>query len=182
MARVPRKSAIIKSAAATFAAEGYAGASLARVAEGLGISKSAVLYHFSTKDQLLDAVLTPVSAANRDLVASYDEAPDSLEGRVELLRRLMRVYLTHSVVCTAIARDPMLWRHGTVAAGMADNYAGLVRLLCGPGAQPDCEVRAHSALLVAFRAATLGLAFDGPVEGDEAVEGVLRVCADILRS
>lgn len=179
---MPRKSAIIAAAAATFAAEGYAGASLAKVAEGLDIGKAAVLYHFKSKDHLLDAVLAPVSHAHRELLASYDDVPATLEGRVDVIRALMGSHLAHTVVCTAIARDPMLWRHGTIAGEMSENYAGLVRLLTGPGSQPDGEVRAHTALLVAFRAATLGLDMAGPVSEDEGVEGVLRVCSDILGS
>lgn len=42
-----------------FAAAGYAGTSIARIAEIAGLSKSSVLYHYASKEALLEAALTP---------------------------------------------------------------------------------------------------------------------------
>ena len=44
------------------AEQGYPQASLARIAEHIGIAKSAVLYHFTSKSEVVDAVFTEIFA------------------------------------------------------------------------------------------------------------------------
>lgn len=66
-----RRAQLIEVAIEQVAEHGYAGTSLSRIAEGAGITKAAVLYHFSTKDaviraaydHVLDALVRTVGAA-----------------------------------------------------------------------------------------------------------------------
>lgn len=46
-------------ALAEFATAGYTGTSIARIAEIAGLSKSSVLYHYASKELLLEAVVNP---------------------------------------------------------------------------------------------------------------------------
>ncbi len=46
-------------ALAEFASAGYVGTSLQRIAELAGLSKSSVLYHYGSKEQLLEAAIGP---------------------------------------------------------------------------------------------------------------------------
>lgn len=46
-------------ALAEFASAGYAGTSIQRIAELAGLSKSSVLYHFTSKEALLEAAIGP---------------------------------------------------------------------------------------------------------------------------
>lgn len=46
-------------ALAEFSSSGYIGTSLQRIAEIAGVSKSSVLYHFASKEALLDAAIAP---------------------------------------------------------------------------------------------------------------------------
>jgi AcrR family transcriptional regulator len=50
---------LLQSALRQFAAVGFEGASLQRIATDAGLSKSSVLYHFASKEALLDAALRP---------------------------------------------------------------------------------------------------------------------------
>ena len=60
---------LLQSALRQFAAVGFEGASLQRIATDAGLSKSSVLYHFASKEALLDAALRP---AVEDLVRVVD--------------------------------------------------------------------------------------------------------------
>ncbi|MBB6173806.1 AcrR family transcriptional regulator [Nocardiopsis mwathae] len=55
-----RRVQIIKAATETVAEVGYAQASLARIAQHAGISKSVISYHFAGKDDLLEQVVTQI--------------------------------------------------------------------------------------------------------------------------
>lgn len=53
-----RRQQVVAAAIETVAELGYANASLARIAEQAGISKSVISYHFAGKDDLLNQVVT----------------------------------------------------------------------------------------------------------------------------
>ena len=58
-----------------FARAGYAGTSLQRIAELAGLSKSSVLYHFASKEALLDAAIGPALERFESIVARLEAAP-----------------------------------------------------------------------------------------------------------
>lgn len=60
-----------------FATSGYLGASIARIAERAGMSKASVLYHYASKEALLDAVVDPAIEA---FAALLDRATDQSGG------------------------------------------------------------------------------------------------------
>jgi AcrR family transcriptional regulator len=60
-------------ALAEFAVAGYAGTSLQRIAEIAGLSKSSVLYHYDSKEALLQAAIGPA-------IDRMDGILDSIEG------------------------------------------------------------------------------------------------------
>lgn len=79
-------------ALAEFAAAGYAGTSIARIAELAGLSKSSVLYHYASKETLLEAAISPAidrmaqileTTASRPLTA--DRREDFIVGFVDFL-------------------------------------------------------------------------------------------------
>ncbi len=69
---------LLRAALQQFAAFGFEGASLQRIAAEAGLSKSSVLYHFASKEALLDAALRPAVDDLRALVdrmvALHDDA------------------------------------------------------------------------------------------------------------
>ena len=76
-------------ALAEFAAAGYGATSLQRIAELAGVSKSSVLYHFESKEHLLEAAIAPAIDRMRvvlaPLTAGVGDRREFLEAFVDFL-------------------------------------------------------------------------------------------------
>lgn len=77
-----RRAQIVAAAAETVAEVGYARATLARIAERAGISKSVISYHFDGKDDLLAQVAGEFFAQAWEHMAPRIDAADSAAGKV----------------------------------------------------------------------------------------------------
>jgi AcrR family transcriptional regulator len=82
-----RRATIVAAALEVFADRGYKAASLARIAERVGITHQAVLYHFQTKQQLLVAALEERDREDRIWWAAEEARTGT--GFLELCRRLV---------------------------------------------------------------------------------------------
>lgn len=118
-----RRAEIVRAALEVIAERGYRGASLAAVAERVGLTQQGLLHHFPTKDALLVAVLK-----ERD---QWDAVPDT-QWRVDLLASLVEynamrpgiiqtfsALLGESVTEGHPAREYFTERYVRVRAGMA---------------------------------------------------------------
>ena len=115
---------LLQSALRQFAAVGFEGASLQRIASDAGLSKSSVLYHFASKEALLDAALRPAVEDLTVLVAHLaDRGGD--DPRPEFIAEFVDYLFEHRL---AIA---VLISHGQGLAGHAvvDEADALVRRL-----------------------------------------------------
>ena len=115
---------LLESALRQFATVGFDGASLQRIAADAGLSKSSVLYHFGSKEALLDAALRP---AVEDLALLVDEivALTDDASRQAFLVRFVDYLFEHRL---AIA---VIFNHGQALAGHAvvDRADDLIRHL-----------------------------------------------------
>jgi AcrR family transcriptional regulator len=127
---------LLESALRQFAAVGFEGASLQRIAADAGLSKSSVLYHFASKEALLDAALRPavedLAVLVEDLVALSDDP-----ARRIFLTRFVDYLFEHRL---AIA---VIFNHGQALAGHAaiDEADALVRDLATRVAPPGSKDR-----------------------------------------
>ncbi|WP_062464015.1 TetR/AcrR family transcriptional regulator [Demequina soli] len=71
-----------------FTDNGYDQTSLREIAEDLGVTKAALYYHFKTKDEILESLLSEASVALDALVTWMLAEPSTRERRVEMIRRL----------------------------------------------------------------------------------------------
>ncbi len=62
-----------------FVEQGYDATSLREIAERLGVTKAALYYHFSSKDQILRALLEPGNAIITELIGRLEAARGSEE-------------------------------------------------------------------------------------------------------
>lgn len=72
-------------ALAEFATAGYAGTSLSRIAELAGLSKSSVLYHYTSKEALLEAAIGPAIDRISTILDATSAQPLTVERREEFI-------------------------------------------------------------------------------------------------
>lgn len=80
-------------ALAEFASAGYAGTSLQRIAELAGLSKSSVLYHYASKEALLEAAIAPGIDRMYELLEPFAKA--GLNDRRAFLEGFVDILLDH---------------------------------------------------------------------------------------
>lgn len=102
---------MIEKARALFAERGFYGVSIAQIAAELGLTKQALLHHFSTKERLYGLVLEQIAGALADLKAELEPGADPARRlqdwfvamisdtplRIERSRLLMREILDNQV-------------------------------------------------------------------------------------
>lgn len=77
-----------------FASVGFAGTSLQHIADQAGYSKSSVLYHYASKEALLEAAIEPAVAEFEEVLADYLAARDGGRRR-RLVDRVVDMLLVH---------------------------------------------------------------------------------------
>ena len=82
-------------ALAEFATAGYAATSLQRLAELAGLSKSSVLYHFASKEAVLEAAIGPAVARMEQILAEREQGALDDEGRRAFLEQFVDLLLDH---------------------------------------------------------------------------------------
>lgn len=96
---------MLRCALELFTERGYDGASIGMIASNLGVAKSAVSYHFRTKEDLLDAVVAP---AFSDLDAYFERfGSRAIRGarRREAVTELVRTLVKHRALLGFLARE-----------------------------------------------------------------------------
>lgn len=77
-----RREQVVRAAAETVAQVGYANASLSRIAEQAGISKSVISYHFSGKDELMVLVAQQFIDTATEFIITRVEAEPTASGQL----------------------------------------------------------------------------------------------------
>ncbi len=115
--KAERRAALLKAAASAFAHKGFAATSMEDVAAEAGITKLIVYRHFSSKEELYEAVLERVS---KRLAEEFVASLEQFSGRGVGVRTLL----------TVAREDPdgflLLWRHAVREPQFAE-YANRFR-------------------------------------------------------
>ena len=77
-----------------FASVGFAGTSLQHIADHAGYSKSSVLYHYASKEALLEAAIEPAVAEFEEVLADFLASRDAGRRR-RLVDRVVDLLLAH---------------------------------------------------------------------------------------
>jgi TetR/AcrR family fatty acid metabolism transcriptional regulator len=104
-----RRAQIVAAAIETIAEFGYAQASMARIAERVGITKGVIAYHFDGKDELIRQIVAEVMARSeeymRPRIGGHSTGPDILRAYIESNLGFMAEYRSHVIAIAEIARN-----------------------------------------------------------------------------
>jgi AcrR family transcriptional regulator len=140
---------ILDIALGLFATRGYAGTSVADIANGLGTSKAALYYHFTSKAEILDALLTEPT---REYARLADRAAAGTLTRGGLLAELIDSIAGSRVLTGVVTRDPSVMRvvvERAACPNPQEQLDAILAVLAGPEPDPAALIRAHAAFSVA---------------------------------
>ena len=149
---------ILAIAREQFARKGFTGTSIADIAGELGTTTAALYYHFSSKADILVALLEEPMAAYTRILRSLDAGAPSAE---DLLGAFIDLAVDSREMATIVDRDPAVLaiideRLPRTSQEMTDQ---VIAALAGPGTGRAGVIRAHAAF-AAIKEATLAATAD----------------------
>ncbi|HEX3650210.1 MAG TPA: helix-turn-helix domain-containing protein [Pseudonocardiaceae bacterium] len=156
------RSDILATARELFTQHGYQRTSLREIAAGLGLTKTAVLYHFPTKQDILVALTQPLLDDLDTTLSTVEHGWAAVEGVLDCL-------LAHRQVL-ALSQDPVSDRLTTALARARGLVAGLA---------PDLGTQVRATQAVAMLADPVLLLADAPTDAlrTAILSGVRRLLA-----
>lgn len=122
-----RRAQIVQSATEVIAELGYPQASIRKIAERVGVAMSVVLYHFKSKDELIEAVVEQMYRTAFLLVGSAVEAEPTAVGKLTAyIRASIEFFDTHRVQQIALAE---IWSNYRSRSGRRLDELGLSPLI-----------------------------------------------------
>lgn len=139
---------VLRAALKEFSAHGYHATSVRTIAENVGISKAAVLYHFPEKSDLLAALAEPLLDALEATVgaAELTEAHDLQGARWTLLEGILDVWLAHRYLLRTNLQDLALVAANPIFKRFRQAMLRANTLVAGPDADLADRVRAAQAI------------------------------------
>jgi AcrR family transcriptional regulator len=100
-----RRAQIIESAIEVIAEAGWAQTSIRKIADRVGVAMSAVLYHFGTKDNLVDAIIEHMYRLALAVVVPAVDAESTAAGKLTAyISATIAYYDTHRVHLAALSQ------------------------------------------------------------------------------
>jgi AcrR family transcriptional regulator len=154
---------ILDAALELFVERGYAGTTIRHIADHLGMTKGALYYHFSSKEDLLHTLMAPVLASLDDFVGRARAAERPLPP--QLLGELVDLYQDHALVIQALATDPSV---AVKLGNENDIQSRLVQLdeVLSGGDSPVDRLRGRCALGLIHMALFTVIENSGPVSAN----------------
>ncbi|MEI8413073.1 MULTISPECIES: TetR/AcrR family transcriptional regulator [unclassified Kribbella] len=142
------KTEIHRAAVALFSTQGYEKTSLREIAEQVGITKASLYYHYSSKQDLLRAIVGTFLDDISRVLSLVDVVPWSPESERELLGAYVDVVIAHRSTGPTLLRDI-----AAVLAAFGDDLDKLIAQsrrfqlwLAGPDPSPADRLRAAAAV------------------------------------
>ncbi len=138
---------ILDAALELFSEHGFDGTTLQQIADRLGFTKAALYYHFRSKDELLEALLTPAIAGLEELLRTHEARPDSPVQRRRFIEDYLDYLLGQRRLIAYMVSDLAIVAHPAIATGSAERNARMQAMLAGE----DRDFRDQVRVTMAFR-------------------------------
>jgi AcrR family transcriptional regulator len=163
---------ILDTARRLFVRQGYQHTSVREIAEQLGMTKTAVLYHFPTKADILAAVAEPFID---DLATTLDAATT----REQVFEGMLDVYLRHrALLRDNVMHDLALLAQGPTVRRFTELMFRANRMAAGP--DPTLREKVRAAQAIAALSDPVIAYADEPADQmrAEVLRGISRLYAD----
>jgi len=167
-------------ALALFTTKGFEATSLREIAEQLGITKAALYYHFTSKDDIVHSLVAARLAELAELLAwarSQEPGPDLLERTV--LRWVDSTAVDKLRGIRFANANPTVLRNLGAKLSIREGLAALAELLAGKDAAPKRQLLVRMALLSINLAVTAAM---GTQHTDEEIVAAAKEMALALLS
>ncbi|WP_067548665.1 TetR family transcriptional regulator [Nocardia crassostreae] len=155
------RSRILRTALDLFAERGYHSVSVREIAEGVRLTKTAVLYHFPSKSDIVSALVEPLLAGSETVVESARQAPDAEARCWAVIEGLVDVWLAHRKLMRMQMHGHILATNPATFARMRDIGLGAQELIAGP--DPDLAAQVRAAQIFAALSDPVMIYADQPI-------------------
>ena len=176
------KAEIREAALDLFLQQGYDAASLEEVAERVGVTRPAVLYHFGSKEALLLSVVEPGFDAIDALVSGFEAADPGLVDRETVLRGLVAVLLEHRRPIALISRFANDYSVGGIGERAQRINLRSAILLGGPATATDSATQIRVIATLAALGGIIDARVALPLATMEDQEVLVRGLLALLKS
>ncbi|MDR7167167.1 AcrR family transcriptional regulator [Nocardia kruczakiae] len=133
---------ILRTALEMFAERGFHAVSVREISEQVGLTKTAVLYHFSSKIDIVVALVEPLLADTEAMLESVRSIPNVDARRWAVAEELLDTWLRHRSVLRIHMQDQALSADTATYRRLRDIALTAQGLLAGPDADFTARVRA----------------------------------------
>jgi AcrR family transcriptional regulator len=137
---------ILQTALELFSERGFDGTTLQQIADRLGFTKAALYYHFRSKDDLLQALLTPAMTGMKELLDAHDGLPNTPAQRRRFIEEYLDYLLRHRLLIAYMVQDLAALARPEMAAASADHRKRVGAMLVGDGLGFNEQIRVAMAL------------------------------------
>lgn len=166
-----------------FATVGFAASSLQQIADHAGYSKSSVLYHYASKEALLEAAIGPAIDLLERLLRDFVDAGRTLEARRVFIRQFVDFLLGNRLAVHTFVNQGQFLRDIPVIERANIAIRGLADSICEPDAPLAEQMRFGVALAGAAYALVADetiLEVDQRIPDDELREALISVLSELL--
>ncbi|WP_067667403.1 TetR family transcriptional regulator [Nocardia miyunensis] len=133
---------ILAVALELFAERGHHAVAVREIADRVGLTKTAVLYHFPSKSDIVAALVEPLLAESEAVVASASGLDDPQDRAWAVVTGLLDVWLSHRTLLRIQMQDQSLAADERTFVRLRDFALSVQESVAGPEADVTARVRA----------------------------------------